>query len=332
MRSRLVRRILLILLLLGFALLGGTLGFRLLEGDSWFDAFYLTVTTITTGAYREHPPLSRPGRVFDIFLLIFGTSAIFLTFGAITQTIVEMELGDPKGIRKKRRMIEALTGHFIVCGFGRVGRSASYEFLRGDAPFVVLDSSEARIANASEAGMLAFAADATRDESLRRAGVLKAKGLVAALPTDAENLFVILSAKALNPAITVVTRVSEEEAGEKLRRAGADSVLTPYAVAGREMANVLLRPQVVKFLDFARSNMGQEITIEQVRYAGQGATLEQITRAKTASVLVLAIRRAAGETLFNPSPECPCSTGDFLIVMGERPALKDFEDLLTGRT
>src|SRR6202044_2707370 len=148
--------------------------------------------------------------------------------------------------------------------FGRVGLNASYEFQRANAPFLVLDRDEQRVAKASNAGMLALVADATQDDSLREAGVLKARGLIAALPSDAENLFVILSAKTLNPRLTIVTRASEEEAGEKLRRAGADTVFTPYAMAGRQLADALVRPHVVEFLDFARSNMGPKVTMEQV--------------------------------------------------------------------
>jgi len=252
MESRLVRRFVLIAGLLGFTLVVGTVGFDLIEGYSWFDGFYMTLTTITTVGYQEMRPLSHAGRVFNSFLILFGVSAMFLAVGAMTQTIIELELQDRYGKRRKRRMIENLHDHFIVCGFGRVGRNACYEFQRADAAFVVIDRNEQRVAKAETAGMLAVVADATQDDSLRQAGVLRAKGLIAALPSDAENLFIILSAKTLNPGLTVVTRVSEEEAGEKLRRAGADTVFTPYTMAGRQLADALLRPHVVEFLDFAR--------------------------------------------------------------------------------
>src|SRR5262249_14834282 len=161
-------------------------------------------------------------------------------FGAMTQTIIELELADRYGKRRTKRMIDHLHDHFIVCGFGRVGRNASYEFQRAGIPFLVIDRSEQRVAKAVSSGMLAIVADATQDNSLREAGVLRAKGLIAALPSDAENLFIILSAKTLNPALTIVTRASEEEAEEKMRRAGADTVLTPYAMTGRQLANSLL--------------------------------------------------------------------------------------------
>jgi voltage-gated potassium channel len=202
------------------------------------------------------------------------------------------------------------------------------------ASFLVMDRSEQRVAHATNAGMIAVAADATRDDSLREAGVLRARGLIAALPSDAENLFIILSAKALNPRLTVVTRVSEEEAGEKLRRAGADIVFTPYAMAGRQLADALLRPHVVEFLDFAGTGIATKITTEQVSVPPDspftGKTIAQLPALRNDGMILLALRRQAGETIFNPPPETTIQAGDFLIVMGERPSLQQLEETLTG--
>ncbi len=332
MRSRLVRRFIFIAGLLGFTLLVGTIGFALIEGYSWFDGFYMTLTTITTVGYQEMRPLGHAGRVFNSFLILFGVTAMFLAVGAMTQTIIEIELQDRYGKRRKKRMIENLHDHFIVCGFGRVGRNACSEFQRADAPFLVIDRNEQRVAKAAAAGMLAIVADATQDDSLRQAGVLKARGLIAALPSDAENLFIILSAKTLNPTLTVVTRVSEDEAGEKLRRAGADTVLTPYTMAGRQLADALLRPHVVEFLDFTRSNIGSKITMEQVCVASKGKpasqSLGKLSELRKSGVIVLAIRTQSGETIFNPPAEVEISAGDYLIVMGERSSLQKLEQIL----
>jgi voltage-gated potassium channel len=334
MYSRLVRRVLLIAGLLCITLAIGTTGFVLIEGYSWFEGFYMTLTTITTIGYQELRPLSHPGRIFNSFLILFGVSALFLSFGAMTQTIIELELQDRYGKRRKKRMIDHLHNHFIVCGFGRVGRNASYEMQQAKASFLVMDRNEQRVAKAESAGMLAVVADATRDQDLREAGVLRATGLIAALPSDAENLFIILSAKALNPKLTVVTRVSEEEAGEKLRRAGADTVFTPYAMAGRQLADALLRPHVVEFLDFARSNMGSNIRTEQLCVAPKTAfaakTIGQLSELRDSGVIVLAIRKQTGDTIFNPPAESEVAGGDFLIVMGERPSLQKLEQMLTS--
>jgi voltage-gated potassium channel len=251
----------------------------------------------------------------------------------MTQTIIELELQDRYGKRRKKRMINHLSDHFIVCGFGRVGRNASYEFQRTGVSFLVIDRNEQRVAKAESAGMLAIVADATHDDCLREAGVLRAKGLIAALPSDAENLFIILSAKTLNPKLTVVTRASEEEAGEKLRRAGADTVFTPYSMAGRQLADALLRPHVVEFLDFTGSNIGPKVTMEQVcvtvKTEFNGKTFGQLLELRKSGVVVLAVRKQNGETMFNPPPELEISVGDFLIVMGERPNLQKVEQLLT---
>ncbi len=333
MQGRLLRRFLLIAGLLCFIVLSGMVGFVAIDRYSWFDAFYMTITTITTVGYQEVHPLSRAGRIFNSFLIFFGVSAMFLAVGAMTQTIIELELQDRYGKRRTRRMINHLHDHFIVCGFGRVGRNASYEFQRAKVPFLILDRNEQRVANALSAGMLAVAADATRDDSLREAGVLRAKGLIAALPSDAENLFIILSAKTLNPGLTIATRVSEEEAGEKLRRAGADTVFTPYTMAGRQLADALLRPHVVEFLDFTRNNLGPKVTMEQLCVAPKspfpGTTLGHLLEPRNSDVIVLAIRRQAGETVFNPPPDFEIRTGDFLIVIGEQPGLQRLEEILT---
>ena len=333
MSSRLPRRALVVAAMLGVIILVGTIGFVALEHYSWFDAFYMTLTTITTIGYQELRPLDHAGRVFNSFLIIFGVSAIFLAAGAMTQTIIELELQDRYGKRRRKRMIDQLHNHFIVCGFGRVGRNASYEFQRTGAPFLILDRNEQRVAKATSAGMLAIVADATQDNALREAGVLRAGGLIAALPSDAENLFIILSAKTLNPALTIVTRASEEEAEEKLRRAGADTVFTPYSMAGRQLADALLRPHVVEFLDFTRSNVGPKVVMEQVCVSPQSSftrkSLGQLLESRKAEVIVLAIRRQDGDTIFNPPSGSEISPGDFLIVMGERSSLQKLEQLLT---
>jgi voltage-gated potassium channel len=334
MHSRLARRVFLISGLLCVIMVVGTVGFVEIGGYSWFDAFYMTITTITTVGYQELKPLNHAGRVFNSFLILFGVSAMFLAVGAMTQTIIELELQDRYGKRRMRRMIKHLNNHFIVCGFGRVGRNASYEFQRANVPFLVIDRSEQRVEKAVNAGMLAVAADATQDDSLREARVLQAKGLIAALPSDAENLFIILSAKTLNPNLTVVTRVSEEEAGEKLRRAGADTVFTPYAMAGRQLADALLRPHVVEFLDFAKSSIGPKVTMEQVCVSPRNGfirkTVEDLLQPLKSEVIVLAVRKQAGSTVFNPPGGFEIAPGDYLIVMGERPGLQKLEQILTS--
>lgn len=331
MERRIARRITLIAGLLAFTMLAGTLGFRFIDGYSYFDAFYMTLITITTVGYQELHPLSRAGRIFNSFLILFGVSAMFFAVGAMTQTIIELQLQDRFGERKKRRAMKRMKDHYIVCGFGRVGRNAAFELQRAGAPFVVIDRSDQRVDRATQAGMLAIKADATQDESLRAAGIECAKGFIAALATDADNLFVILSAKTLNPGLTVVTRASEEGSEVKLRRAGADTVFSPYSIAGNRLAQALVRPHVVQLLDFSTEAVGLDVTMEQLRVGplpGFASRKLGDLVARDSRVIVLAVRHPDGRMIFNPPADMDVSTGDVLILMGEQPSLRKMESAL----
>jgi voltage-gated potassium channel len=335
MERSLARRILAIGGLLLFTLIAGGAGFMLIEHYPPFDAFYMTLITISTVGYQELHPLSPAGRLFNSFLILFGVSVMFFSVGVITQGIIELELQDKFGRRRSQRVIDRLHDHFIVCGFGRVGRHASTELLRTGAPFLVLDRNEARAQQARQSGMNVLVADATRDESLRMAGITRARGLVSALATDADNLFVILSAKSMNPNLTVVTRASEEEAEAKLRRAGADTVFAPFTMAGHRLAQALLRPHVSTFLDSATMAMGLDVSIEQVQ-VGPGAgvlsrSLRDLDLRRDLGVIVLAIRKPGGQMIFNPPAETLIEAADYLIVMGTAPDLRKLENLLTTR-
>ncbi|MCP5118442.1 MAG: potassium channel family protein, partial [bacterium] len=205
--KRLRNRVVLILALATIILVTGTVGFSLIEGYTPFEAFYMTLITMTTVGYSEIHKLSQGGRVFNIFVMLFGVSVMFFAIGVMTEFIIEMQLGEFFGKRRIRRMIHNLTDHYILCGFGRVGRGAAQELKRSGVPFVVLDNDSATVERATKHGMLAMVTDATSDESLSEAGIHRAKGLIAALATDAQNLYLVLSAKALNPRLRVATRV-----------------------------------------------------------------------------------------------------------------------------
>jgi len=206
---------------------GGTLGFILIDHYPPFDAFYMTLITISTVGYEEIHPLSRNGQIFNSFLIFFGVTVMLLAVGGMTQAIIELELNQYFSKRRTRKMIDALRDHYIVCGFGRVGRGAAAELQRARVPFVVVDKSEDRVEWAIKAGMLAALADATDDDTLKHAGILRAKGLIATLQSDADNLFVILSAKSLKPGLQVSARVNSEQSEKKMRLAGADYVFAP---------------------------------------------------------------------------------------------------------
>jgi voltage-gated potassium channel len=330
--SPLARRFLYIAFAIACTLTIGTIGFATLEGYPPFDAFYMTLTTMTTVGYMEVHPLSRTGRIFNSFLIFFGVSTLFVAIGAMTQTIIELEFGDVIAKRRAKRMIDKLKDHFIICGFGRVGRGAAAELQRAQVPFVVVDIDAARAERAMLAGMLAVAADSTRDETLRQVGIGHARGLVAALSTDADNLFVLLSAKGLNPGLYVATRAAEEGAEEKLRRAGADSVFAPYSITGHRLAQSMLRPHVVQFLDFTTGSIGLDVVIEQVQVAERSEvvskTIQEMQIRRATGVIVMAVRKRDGEMLFNPPADTPIQGGDCLIVMGKPENLRSLESLL----
>ncbi len=330
--NRLARRLVNVFVAIALTVVIGTVGFVLIEHYPLFDAFYMTLITMTTVGYSEIRPLSHMGRIFNSFLILFGVSIMFFAIGTMTQAIIEIQLGDLFGKRRIKRMIDKLSKHYIVCGFGRVGRGAAGELQAAGVPFVVVDRNPERVERAMRSGMLAVQADSTRDETLREVGIGRAAGLIAALGSDADNLFVILSAKTLNPMLAVATRASEEDAEQKLLRAGADAVFAPYTITGHQLVQSLLRPHVFQFLDFTTKNIGLNAVIEQVRVVENSEvakkSLRDLQLRRDVGVIVLAIRKADGQMLFNPDAAAEICSGDYLIVMGEPENLRKLEALL----
>ncbi len=313
----------------------GTVGFVLIEHYPWFDALYMTVITLTTVGYYEVRALSTAGRVFNIVLLLVGVNAILFGVGMMTSTIIELQLDHYFARKRRQRMIDSLQNHFIICGFGRVGRGAALELQRSNLPFVVVDNDEDRVERVLKAGMLGVLADCTRDETLRGVRIDRARGLIAALATDADNLFLTLSAKTLNPAMNVSTRANEDEADAKLRRAGADAVFSPYGFTGSRLAQSIIRPHVTQFLDYATIDGSVDVGIEQLCVEEGSAFARRSARdlkglRKEYGISVLAIRRRSGEMEFNPDGDSQIDTGDFLIVMGKSNSLQQLEKILTA--
>ena len=332
--DHLPRRLALIALALAGTLAFGTIGFIVIEGYPPFDAFYMTLTTVTTVGYGEIRALSHAGRIFNSFLISFGVTVMLLAVGAMTQTIIELELNHFFGKRRIKNMIDKLEGHFIVCGYGRVGRGAADELKKAGMPFVVIDRAEDRVERAMKSGMLAVLADASRDEVLRDVGIDKAKGLIATLSSDADNLFLILSAKALNSRLHLSARVDEETSEQKMRRAGADFVFAPYNSTGHRMAQALLKPHVHQFINFATQGTDLDVGIEQVQISSRSAledrSLADIGLRDQHGAIVLGIRKPTGEMQFNPPLDTRVHAGDYLIVMGEPARLQKLEQILTG--
>lgn len=318
----------------------GTVGFVWIENYPVFDAFYMTLITVTTVGYGEVHPLSQAGRVFNSFVILFGVIIMLLAIGAMTQIVIDLELNQFFGKRRIKNMIDKLEGHVILCGFGRVGRGAADELQRTCAKFVVVDHDEDRVERAIKAGMLAVLADASRDETLRDVGIGRAKGLIATLASDADNLFLVLSAKTLNPTLNLSARVSEESSSEKMRRAGANFVFAPYNTTGHRMAQALLKPHVQQFIDFTTGqsiglgegmeNVGIEQVLVGERSPAAGRSLSEMPIRRETGVIVLAIRKPTGEMSFNPPAEARLSGGDHLIAMGAPEGLRKLEQLLDG--
>src|SRR6185369_2721844 len=317
--------------LIGVALLGltlaGTAGFHFIEGWSWFDGFYMVITTFTTIGYQETHPLSHAGRVFNVGLIVVGVSLVFLGIGSLTQALLEFELGSFFGRRKMEREIGRLSDHYIICGAGRVGRSAARELASKGVPFIIVDQSADRAAGAGDA-WLTLVGDATQGQTLRDAHIERASGLVAATTTDATNLYIVLTARNLNPKLMIIARASEEDAEKHLLKAGADAVVSPYSFAGQRIAQSFLRPHVVSFLDTATTHLGLDLEIGEILVSQSssfsGKTIENSRIRQERGVIVLAIKREKGMH-FNPSSEDLIQPGDYLIAMGEPTQLRQLE-------
>src|SRR6476660_6999502 len=283
----------------------GMAGFHFIEGWTWFDGFYMVITTFSTIGYQEVHPLSHTGRIFNVALILAGVSLVFLGIGSLTQALLEFSLRKFFGRRKMEREIDRLSDHYIICGAGRVGRSAARELARKPVPFVIIEQNEPKAARFAN-DWLMLVADATQEQTLRQVHIERARGLVAATTTDATNLYIILTARNLNPKLKISARASEEDAEKHLLKAGADSVVSPYSFAGQRIAQSFLRPHVVSFLDTATTHLGRDLEIGEILVSAQsifaGKTIENSRIRQERGVIVLAIKREKGMH-FNPSSE-----------------------------
>ena len=315
------------LVMLAMIFVGGVLGYMVIEGWSFWDAFYMTVITVTTVGYREIHPMSRVGEVFTSLLLLVGVGTAFYTFTLAATIVVEGGLQKRLGLRRVARMIDDLEQHFIVCGFGRIGTVIADEFAQQQIPFVLVERDPARVQEALERGLLAVEADASHEETLRKLHIERARGLVAALGTDAENVYAILTARVLVPRLFIVGRAESEDAERKLRRAGADRVVSPYAIGAQQMAQTALRPAVVDFVKLATQAGNIDLAMEQIVVTSSSALVGKSLVASNLrqrfGVIVVGIQRAGGKMEFNPSPDAVIEDGDQLVVLGRPESLKE---------
>jgi voltage-gated potassium channel len=325
-------RIFLALTLLCLVTLAGTAGFHFLEGWNWFDGYYMTITTMSTVGYGEVHPLSHAGRVFNTFLILAAVLAGGFTIATFTQALLEFEIGKTFIRRRMEREIAKLSGHYIICGAGRIGRTVVRELRAHGQSCVVIEKDPQRAEWAASEKIPVIVGNASSDENLQRAKIDKANGFVAAVSSDAENLYIVLTARSLRPDLKIIARASEEEATSKLFRAGATQVLSPYYFVGHRIAQLFLRPNVLDFIDTAFGTERLDIEIGEVRVLGNsplvGKSLADSAIRQQAGVMVLGVKRADGVMTFNPPPEARIGAGDCLIVIGGDEQLRKLEEVL----
>ncbi|HDH02458.1 MAG TPA: potassium channel protein [Nitrospirae bacterium] len=314
-------------------IISGTVGYSIIEGWTLFDSLYMTVITLSTIGYQEVRPLSYTGRAFTIILVFVGVGAVAYGINNGIRIVFEGEIQKAFGRRKLEKRLKSIKDHFIVCGYGRMGRIICNELKAKGVPFVVVEKEPPEL-DADEETVFVYG-DATKDEILRHAGIGKARGLISVLSTDAQNLYVVLSARELNPSLFIVARAGEEGSGQKLLRAGADRVVSPYHIGGLRIAQTVLKPAVVDFLEFATRSGNLELQMEEVP-VDEGSliaekTIHEAGVGRELGVIVVAIKRKDGDMKFNPVHNTLIKAGDTLIAIGETEKLKALEKLAKGR-
>jgi voltage-gated potassium channel len=301
----------------------GTLGYVLIEGWSFTDAFYMTILSVSTTGFREVHPLSDGGKMLTVGIIVAGVLSIAYFAGRVAQLLIERYILRRRGMD---RQIRRLRNHYIVCGYGRMGRHVCTELEDEGAPYVVVEKDESLVERLDQAGVMHVHGDATNDEALIRAGIEHAKGLITVVSSDPENVYTTLSAKTLNGKVFVVARALQDETESKLRKAGADRVIKPYEHVGQRMAQLLLRPGIVEFMDTVAHEAGKDIKMEEITISEGselvgGSLLDSPIRNEL-NIIIVVIHRADGELIYNPSSTVELRAGDRMIAVGDRENLR----------
>jgi len=327
-------RLYLCLFLLAAVVFSGSAGFHFIEHWTWFDAFYMTLTTMTTIGYGEIHPLSHSGRIFNSFLIVFAVFSGGFTIATFSQALLQFEFRKAFGRRRMERELAKLSGHYIICGAGRVGRTVARELRARGQNVVFIEREPQRAEWAINEKIPVIIGSASSEESLKRAHIDTAKGFVAAASSDAENLYIVLTARGFRSDLKIIARASEEEATSKLLRAGASQVLSPYFFVGTRIAQLLLRPNVLDFIDAAFGTERLDVEIGEVRIDAKsplvGKKLGDAAIRQQADVIILGVKPSEGTLLFNPAPETVIRPSDTLIVIGADSHLKKLEALATA--
>ncbi|ADK84452.1 TrkA-N domain protein [Desulfarculus baarsii DSM 2075] len=322
----LVQTRLLIGITLSLAVLaGGTLGYYWLEGWDLFDSLYMTIITVTTVGFGEVRPLSPEGRTFTMVLLLVGVGIILYLMTTMTQMVVEGKIREALGRRSVQKHIRSMRGHFIVCGYGRIGSQVAQMLRENGVKTVIVDSSDRIRDRLTEANQEFIFGSATEDECLMAAGIDRARGLVASVSSDADNVFITLTAKGMNPNLMVIARATEPGSELKLKRAGADKVVSPYFIGARRIAQMVIRPTVADFVDLTFHTSDMALRMEELTVGPKaelvGVTLMDSGIRKNLDVIVLAIKKPGGGMVFNPPASTVVEVGDTLVTMGPRQSM-----------
>ena len=309
----------------------GSLGFMWLEGWDFFDSLYMTVTTLTTVGYGETHPLDRAGRIYNMVLILSGMGVLFYIVGSLARAVVEGEIQEALGRRKLIKHIKRLKNHYILCGFGRIGEIVARQLKGRGLSLVIVENDPALLPRLEASGYYFINGDATREDILLEAGIERARGLISTLPSDSDNVYVVLTARSLNPNLFILARGEEIGSEKKLLRAGADKVESPYQMGGQKMAQTIMRPTVVTFMELAMKE-GVDWTMEEIA-VGQDSPLLGVPLADSGirqklNLILVAIKRDDGVMLFNPSHETLILAGDTLIALGLRKNLDALEAMV----
>jgi voltage-gated potassium channel len=314
----------------------GTIGFKIMLGISWFDCFYFALITLTTIGYGEPAGMTESTRYFTSVLIILGVGTIGYALTAAAQAVVQFELISTFGKRKMFRDINKLKGHYIVCGSGRIGSGIVREIARRGYDFVVIEQDEMTADKLLAQGYLVLMGDSTSDEVLRGAGIERARGLVCAVSSDPDNLYITLTARDINKDLYIIARANEESAIKRLVKAGANKVVSPSITGANQMAQMLLRPAVADFIELATMTEQLELEMEQIEIT-EGSPfinshLKDTDIRSSLNIIVIAIKRKKGDMIFNPSADTVIEEGDALVVIGSHDNLEALERMANPAT
>ena len=324
-----VRHVIRGLVFLLLVMVGGTAWFVLMENFTVLDGLYMTVITVSTVGFKEVQELDGSGRIFVVLLIISGLTVLTYTLGSLGRVIVEGSIERYVGRRRMLHEIEKMSGHYIICGHGRMGQILCEELTREGVPFVVIEGNADTAEVLAGQGYRVVEGDATEDEVLGRAGVVRAKSLVAVVSNNVDNLYITLSAREMcrgrNDSLYILARATDESASEKIKRAGADRVISPYVIGGMRIVQALLRPTVYDFVDIATQHSGLELMFEELTLPNDSkldaVALKDSGIRRDYDIIVIAIKKPTGRMVFNPGPELALEKGDVLIALGSREQL-----------